>query len=108
MARLGVDLDTLDEWRRRRLVLAVWHAPERQYLYPPFQFSNVGPLREMPPLLGYLNHGVNASGWAEIEWLYTPHALLDGQPPAEILLHDPIRVLDAAHQEFTPDPDAGW
>lgn len=109
LERFGIEPDTLTQWRRRRRVLAVWHPPENQYYYPPNQFDDTGPRREMSAVLGYLNNqGFSYSGWGEIEWLYTPHVLLDGQTPDDVLLHDPRRVLRVIHEEFLEDPDARW
>lgn len=106
LKRLGIKPDTLTLWRHRRRVLAVWHVPEQQYFYPPYQFDETGPRREMSAVLGYLNHDcLSGSGWGEIEWLLTPHALLDGHTPADMMLHDPRRVLQALHEEFLEDPD---
>lgn len=108
MVQLDIDEATLARWRRRRQVLAVWHAPANQYYYPPFQFAGRVLRREMSPLSGYLNEGVSESGWGEIEWLYAPHALLDGREPARVFPEDPERVLRVLHGEFLEDADNRW
>lgn len=106
LERFGIKPDTLTYWRQRRRALAVWHAPENQYFYPPCQFDETGPRREMSAVLGYLNDAAfSGSGWSEIEWLFAPHALLDNQTPADILLLDPSRVLRVLHEEFLEDPE---
>lgn len=107
LERFGIEPDTLTLWRVRRRVLAVWHAPEHQYVYPTSQFDESGPRREISAVLGYLNHeSLSGSGWDEIEWLLTPHTLLDGETPDDMLSHDPRRVLRALHEEFLEEPDA--
>lgn len=109
LKRFGIEPDTLAQWRRRRRVLAVWHAPENQYFYPPCQFDETGPRREISAMLGYLNdESSSGSGWNEIEWLFAQHSLLDSQTPADMMLHDPRRVLQVLHEEFLEDPDARW
>lgn len=59
-------------------------------------------------MLGYLLEGSTGSGWSEVEWLMTPHALLEAQRPVELLSFDPAKVLSAAEVEFIEDRDAGW
>lgn len=109
LERFGIELETLTRWRRRRRLLAVWHAPENEYFYPPSQFDEAGPRREMSAVLGYLNdESFSSSGWGEIEWLFAPHALLDSQIPADMLSHDPRRVLQVLHDEFLETPDTRW
>lgn len=109
LKRFGIDSEMLTLWRRRRRVLAVWHAPDHQYFYPPGQFDEAGPRWEMSAVLGYLNdESLSGSGWGEIEWFVTPHTLLDGQLPLDLLSHDPRRVLSVVHEEFSDGPDARW
>jgi hypothetical protein len=43
---------------------------------------------------------VRTTGWVELEWFISPHVLLDGATPAEILVTAPNRVLAAAELEF--------
>jgi hypothetical protein len=106
LERFGIDANALTLWRHRRRVLAVWHAPEHQYFYPPNQFDAAGPRREMSAVLGYLNdERISGSGWSEVEWLLTPHVLLDGEAPMDMLVHDPSRVLCALHEEFLDGPE---
>jgi hypothetical protein len=94
--------------RRARKILAVWHPPENRYLYPPFQFNEADVISEVAPLLAYLHNVSSGSGWSEIEWFVTPHALLGAQTPAEVLPCDPASVLDAATIEFSEDREANW
>ena len=108
LVRLGIDHKTLVTWRKARKILAVWHSPENRYLYPSYQFNNVGVIPEMEPLLQHLFEHSNGSGWNEVEWLMTPHALLDGMSPTELLPIDPAKVLEAAEVEFVEERDAGW
>lgn len=108
LARLDIDHKALTALRRARKLLAVWHQPDNRYLYPPYQFTETGVIAEMEPLLAYLLEGSTGSGWNEIEWLMTPHALLAAQTPAELLPFDPERVLQAAEVEFKEDRDASW
>ncbi|EJP77624.1 hypothetical protein [Stenotrophomonas muris] len=44
-----------------------------------------------------------STGWGEVEWLLSPHALLDGAAPAEVLVSDSASVLKAARAEFLAD-----
>lgn len=108
IARLGIAPQTLAAWRKARKLLAVWHAPESQYVYPPCQFTDAGLIREMEPLLRFLDYGVTGSGWDEIEWLYASNAFLNARRPADVLTEDPARVLEVAAQQFNEDPDSRW
>lgn len=108
LARLGIGQETFAVWRKDRKLLAVWHAPENRYRYPPCQFNDIGLLPEMEPLLGYLGRGVSRSGWEEVEWLYANNPFLDGQRPADVLPNQPALVLDVAREQLTEDPDARW
>ncbi|MBB1089307.1 hypothetical protein H4F99_12540 [Lysobacter sp. SG-8] len=91
-------------------VLAVWVREKGEHRYPGFQFNlDRQPIPQMKPLLHLLRgpNGLtdeaNQAGWLEVEWLYAPHVLLEGSSPAEILPHDPERVLAAAREEFGKD-----
>ena len=108
LARLGTSQETLNVWRKGRKLLAVWHAPEDRYLYPPCQFNDIGLLPEMEPLPGYLGRGVSRSGREEVEWLYANNAFLDAQQPADVLPNQPVLVLDVARAQLTEAPDARW
>lgn len=108
LAKLNVDREALTTLRTAHKILAVWHAPENRYLYPPFQFNEADVISEVAPLLAYLHNVSSGSGWSEIEWFVTPHALLGAQTPAEVLPCDPASVLDAATIEFSEDREANW
>lgn len=100
--RLGISRDTLVQWRNASILLAVWHAPERCYLYPPYQFVGDHLLEEIATLLDMRRAiGADRSGWSTVEWLLVPHVLIDDQRPAEILQSDPARVLSAAQIELS-------
>ncbi|PII15855.1 hypothetical protein CR920_08625 [Stenotrophomonas indicatrix] len=47
------------------------------------------------------------TGWGEAEWFLSPHALLEGVPPAAVLSATPARVLRAALIEFQADTSMG-
>lgn len=85
--------------------------PIPSYRYPPWQFHTDGaPVEHLAEILAVLREfgpfkrepkGLRRStGWGEVEWLLSSHALLDGGSPAEMLAVDPARVLHAAHTEF--------
>ncbi|MFL9866635.1 hypothetical protein PQR67_20875 [Paraburkholderia fungorum] len=84
-------------------MLGVWSAPQRTHRYPDFQFDSDGALRpEVLDLLKLLpGDEEDRGGWRRVFWLYSPHALLDGETPAHIFMSDPQRVLDAARREFS-------
>lgn len=100
--RLGIEHGTLVHWRKAGILLAVWHAPKRSYLYPPYQFVGDHLLEEIATLLS-MRKAIDAdrSGWSTVEWLLVPHVLIDDRRPAEILQCDPARVLSAAQIEFS-------
>jgi hypothetical protein len=43
----------------------------------------------------------------EVEWFLTPHVLLDGESPVEVLQQDPQAVLEVARIEFIEDSKSG-
>lgn len=103
---------------QRRLagqVLGAWVPSERAYRYPPWQFQESGqPVEHLEKILRLLRkqgrmatRNKRTSGWTEIEWFHTPHALLEGDSPAHVLAADPGRVLAAAEGQFVEDSDAG-
>lgn len=108
LTKLDVDQEALAALRRARKILAVWQAPESRYVYPPFQFDDVGIIAGLELLLLYLREGSSGSGWSEIEWLMTPHALLEARAPADLLPLDPNKVLGAAETEFSKERDSDW
>jgi hypothetical protein len=95
------------EKRKSGEILGVWHGPRKSFFHPPWQFTSQGPIQGMRELLAVLPEG-NKSGWAQAEWLYTPHALLEGRRPADVMIKDPDRVVAVAREEFTENPDARW
>ncbi|MBK0052671.1 hypothetical protein IAE41_00230 [Stenotrophomonas sp. S39] len=100
------------EMRREGRLLGVYIAhPTPSYRYPSWQFHLDGrPADHLAEILGILrdfgpfqreSHGQGrTTGWGELEWFLSPHVLLAGFPPAEVLLADPQRVLLAARVEF--------
>lgn len=98
-----------EQLRSTGAMLAVWSAPERIYRYPDFQFNSCGALRvEVSELLKLLpSDEEDRGGWRRAFWLYSPHALLDGETPADVFVGDPQRVLDAARHEFN-EPNECW
>ncbi|ABE29367.1 hypothetical protein DR64_1317 [Paraburkholderia xenovorans LB400] len=111
-AALPASEDVRDYAARARaagILLGMWCAPRRAFVYPEFQFDPVGKLRpDVAELLAILPNDDDRGGWRRTFWLYSPHAYLDGQSPAEVFGSDPARVLDAARDEFAGDHDAHW
>lgn len=105
-----------NQLRRAGQLLGVWLPSEQAYRFPTWQFgANRSPVPVLTELLSLLRGagGMDAqdrltSGWGEVEWFLTPHALLDGASPAEILPQDPARVLAVAQEEFQERADARW
>ncbi|WP_044022000.1 hypothetical protein [Paraburkholderia graminis] len=95
--------------REARILLGVWSAARRAFVYPDFQFDRRGDLRpEVAELLTLLPKENDDAGWRSAFWLYSPHANLGGQTPAEVFESDPSRVLSVALDEFYGDPDTAW
>ena len=95
--------------RARGALLGVWSAPLRDFVYPDFQFDRSGSLRtDIAELLAVLPNEGDRGGWRRAFWLYSPHALLDGQTPADVFAKAPIRVINVAREEFLGDPAATW
>jgi hypothetical protein len=93
----------------RQALLGVWSKRDQAFRYPDFQFDARGQLRpRLAALLGNLPGGADRGGWRRAFWLYSPHARLDGQAPAEVFVSDPERVIDVARQEFKGDRNANW
>jgi hypothetical protein len=105
-----------NQLRRDGQLLGVWLPPEQAYRFPAWQFGVDGrPVLQLAELLALLRGPGGmavqdrlTSGWAEVEWFLTPHALLDGASPAEVLASDPARVLAVAQNEFQEPADARW
>lgn len=98
--------------RREGKLLAVYIAnPVPSYRYPTWQFSPDGqPVRNLAQMLRIMrslgpfqresNDLRRTTGWGEVEWFLSPHALLNGQSPSTVLATDPAGVLLAARTEF--------
>jgi hypothetical protein len=106
---IGSTEDLADKMRRDGKLLAVYldtSAPG--FRFPNWQFRDNGqPVRELPHILTvlreqgpFLDESLRTTGWGELEWFISPHVLLDGATPAEILVTAPNRVLAAAELEF--------
>lgn len=110
-ALLGIDASTLTAWRKERRLFAVWHTPDQQWIYPDFQFDQAGLIEQMPALLAvyerYYSH-VWTNTWGIVEWFMSPHLLLDGALPMEMISSDPQLVLRIARIEFLQDPATMW
>jgi len=96
--------------RSNGALLGVWVAAERTYRHPEFQFDAHGAIRPaVADLLKVLpDNDEDRNGWRRAFWLYSPHALLSGETPAEVFALDPQRVVEAAREEFCGDPNAHW
>ncbi|MFP3637761.1 hypothetical protein [Paraburkholderia sp. SIMBA_054] len=112
---LGMNIDAANpnqyayKLRKNGELLGVWNARDRSYLYPDFQFE-MGTVR---PRVGELLEALpfeddDRLGWRRAFWLYSPHALLEGQKPADVFATDPQRVIDVATEEFKGNEDGGW
>lgn len=105
-----------NQLRREGQLLGVWLPSEQAYRFPVWQFgADERPVPVLTEILSLLRGagGMDAqdrltSGWGEVEWFLTPHALLDGASPAEVLAQDPARVLAVAQEEFQEPADARW
>ena len=98
--------------RRQGGLLAVYLAhPVPSYRYPPWQLRADGqPVEHLAEILKVLRDcgpferepgGMSrTTGWGEVEWFLSPHALLYGARPAEVLAIDSARVLQVARTEF--------
>ncbi|PRY04408.1 hypothetical protein [Paraburkholderia sp. BL25I1N1] len=91
-------------------LLGVWSAPQHRFIYPDFQFNRSGALRkDVAELLAVLPANKDdRGGWRRAFWLYSSHALLDGQTPADVFANAPIRVIKVAREEFLSDPEVTW
>jgi hypothetical protein len=90
-------------------ILGVWSPDRRSFFYPDFQFDQRGCIRpEVAQLLNVLPDCDDPGGWRRAFWLYSPHALLGGNAPAEVFVTEPERVIAAANHEFGGSPDSGW
>ncbi|QND81018.1 hypothetical protein H4W19_04300 [Pseudoxanthomonas mexicana] len=105
-----------NQLRRDGQLLGVWLPSEQEYRFPTWQFAGDGQpqpvLAELLALLrgagGMGTENRQTSGWGEVEWFMTPHALLDGATPEELITSEPERVLAVAKEEFGESADASW
>jgi len=118
-AQLGRNLHTgsllASDLRREDKLLGVYVThPLPSYRYPRWQFRPDGQpvdhlsellevLREFGPFQREADGLRRSTGWGEVEWFLSPHALLDGATPAATLAVEPLRVLRAARAEFESD-----
>lgn len=96
--------------RSNGALLGVWVAAERTYRHPEFQFDAHGAIRPaVTDLLKVLPRDVeDRNGWRRAFWLYSPHAFLSGETPADVFVRNPQRVVDVAREEFCGDANAHW
>ncbi|WP_322069480.1 hypothetical protein [Paraburkholderia bannensis] len=95
--------------RATGILLGVWSERLPGFVYPDFQFDRAGAIKEeIVELLAVLPRDNDEGGWRRAFWLYSPHALLDGQTPADVFPGEPTRVIMIAKEEFQGAPDAGW
>lgn len=115
-ARLGTrdcgDDQTASRLRRDGRLFGVYVTrPVPSYRYPTWQFCTDGQpvlhlqeiltvLRDFGPFPRESDGLLRTMGWGEAEWFLSPHVLLDGASPAEVLAVDPASVLRAARVEF--------
>lgn len=94
--------------REGRLLAAYLPDSGGSWHFPPWQFGSDGkPVQYLTEILGsirstgqFLDAKGRTTGWAEIEWFLSGHALLNGRSPAELLSTMPYQVLRAALAEF--------
>lgn len=81
-------------------LLGVWSEAHHAFLYPDFQFKRSGTLRtKVAELLAVLPaNEEDRGGWRRAFWLYSPHALLDGQTPADVFADASMRVIQVARE----------
>ncbi|MDN3517268.1 hypothetical protein QWY84_06595 [Aquisalimonas lutea] len=90
---------TAARWAKEGRIFRV--KTRRGLRYPGFQFTvNGQPAPEMETVLALLRS--DEDPWDIAFWMDTENALLDGRKPAEVLQHDPQRVVDAARREMEP------
>ena len=102
---LGVHAIQVAQMRRSNELLGAWVHERQEYRFPLFQLS-AGQLNPRMPLLLDLLPDVGQSGWGRVEWFVSPHALLLGARPADLLAEGRFdEVLAAAQEEYT---GGGW
>ena len=95
--------------RARGALLGVWSERLHGFVYPDFQFDRGGAIRkDVARLLAVLPGDNDHGGWRRAFWMYSPHALLDDQTPADVFQDAPTRVITIAQEEFSGDPDMTW
>lgn len=77
------------------------------FRHPLCQFKEGEPIPQMESLLRILPPG-NGSGWSQAFWLYSPHPMLRGKRPADVLQTRPDNVIKIARQQFEAPRHAGW
>ena len=97
------------ELRRDGALLGVYvPVPGGSWRFPCWQFRSDGqPVEYLTDILHVLHNNSpfldgqrRTTGWGEVEWFISRHALLDDKTPAEVLATGPKRVLEAARTEF--------
>lgn len=107
-AILGVDASEVTQMRRSNELLAAWVHERQEYRFPLFQLS-AGQLNPRMPLLLDLLPDVSRSGWGRVEWFISPHALLLGARPADLVAEGRFdEVLAAAQEEWNDPSDGSW
>lgn len=113
---MGMDgkeaISFVNRLRTEGILLGVYrNEPSPHWRYPAWQFDTEHrPIPQFAEILAILRaHGQSlgerdrTSGWNEVEWFMSPHVLLDGQRPCEVLQKDPEGVLDATRAQFIED-----
>ncbi|MEA9731869.1 hypothetical protein [Xanthomonas campestris] len=77
------------------------------FRHPLCQFQRGELIEEVEELLRILPPG-NRSGWSQTFWLYSPHPLLDGRRPADVLSVSPHQVIEIAKRQFEATEHASW
>src|SRR5690606_17163062 len=86
--------DLATPMRRSGQLLGVYlFDPIHHYRYPSWQFQPDGqPVEHFAEILAimreygtYLDENGRTTGWGEVEWFLSPHVLLDGAPPCDVL-----------------------
>ena len=81
-------------------LLGIWNG--REFRHPRFQFT---PTNQLDPRFAELLAVLPAqredrAGWRRAFWFYFPNELLADREPASAWSEDPVRVIEAAHDEF--------
>jgi len=97
---------TYSQRLRERGALAVREG--NTYVFPAFQFTADGRLREeMADVLAAVQAAREPAeveeGWSALVWFYSPTGLLAGQRPMDVFAEHPMKVVEAARRQF-PSP----